>query len=139
MRNWFRDSNPFLEYDTIIHQLHEGDLIEIDRGKYRHWALCESKQNKNVLCFHVSKTPDFETKRENIPKIEACIRYESLINVLLNEGKEMSKCRVNNQSSKAEELMKKEEIKSPPDINGIINELHEIAETIHTVEYDPKV
>jgi hypothetical protein len=87
----------------------------------------------------VSKTPDFETKRENIPKIEACIRYESLINVLLNEGKEMSKCRVNNQSSKAEELMKKEEIKSPPDINGIINELHEIAETIHTVEYDPKV
>jgi hypothetical protein len=39
--------------------------------------------------------------------------------------------------AKAEELMKKEGINTPPNINVIIDQLHGVID--HIVEYDPKV
>jgi hypothetical protein len=137
MSGLFSDKNPFLEYDRFLNHLHRGDLIEIDRGKYRHWALCERIQNDSVWCFHVTHVPNFKIKRENRPKYEACIRYQPLRDILLNSRRVLSKCRVNNKVAKAEELMKKEGINTPPNINVIIDQLHGVID--HIVEYDPKV
>jgi hypothetical protein len=132
--------NPFLQYHEFIYGLQRGDLIEIDRGKYKHWAFCESKKNDSVWCFHVSKVANLEIKETKRFTYLACIRYELLSDILLNDGNILSKCRVNNQKSRVNDLMRKEKIiLIPSRINEVIEELHEYVKKEPIVEYHPKV
>jgi len=126
-------SDPFMEHDSIIKHLHVGDLIEINRGNYRHWVLCGEIEDKNIWCFHVSKVPKNANKRENVSKFEVCLKYELLKNILSYPN---SKCRINNQIKKAEQIMKKENIEMP-NINDVLTDLR--SKEGDVFEYNPQV
>jgi len=131
----------FLDYDSIKDfekVVSKGDLIEIDRGKHKHWAFCIKVDAHNVLCFHVTKIPNFEEDNANNKPCEklACIKRESLKEILRVDGKPCSKFRINNQEEKAREIMKSEKLTITPTFENII--LH-IESLISYVDYDPKV
>jgi len=138
MDRFLNFSNPFLEYERIIYHLNAGDLIEIDRGNYTHWAIFEKiDENSIVWCFHATRVP--RKKITQIPDFNtmACIRYETLHDILGdNQEIVLSKCRINNQEKAAQKLIEKEGIKRP-DLKVVFEELHNIKDNI--IEYDPKV
>lgn len=79
MNNFFNSPNPFLEYKRIIYHLNVGDLIEIDRGSYRHWAICEKiDQNGIVWCFHVTRVPIKKIGQKSGFNSIACIIHDVL-------------------------------------------------------------
>ncbi len=136
---FFKFSNPFLVYDGHFrHRLKSGDLIEIDRGKYKHWAICESiDKNGNIWCFHVTHVPLKMINEKVSNKMRACIIYETLPDILRAKQRLfLSKCRVNNQENFAKKLIKRKGIEEP-DLKIIFNELHIKKNGIF--DYDPKV
>jgi hypothetical protein len=138
MDDFFNASNPFLEYERIIYRLNVGDLIEIDRGSYKHWVICEKiDENGIIWCFHVTRVPIKKRNEKTGFDSMALIRCETLRDILSdNQELRLSKCRVNNQEKIAQKIMRREGIKQP-DIKKLFEELHKRRDTI--IEYDPKV
>ena len=130
----------FFDYDFIEDLkkvVSKGDLIEIDRKTHKHWAFCLKVEAHNVLCFHVTKIPNFEEDNAKNKKYEklACVKCESLKEILCVDGKTYSKFRINNQEEKAREIMKSENITIPTFENIIIH----IESLVSYVDYHPKV
>ena len=53
----FLDYNFIEDFSKVVSK---GDLIEIDRKTHKHWAFCLKVEAHNVLCYHVTKIPNFE-------------------------------------------------------------------------------
>jgi len=140
--NSFGSVGSYLEYDRIIYHLNSGDLIEIHRSSYKHWAICESiDENGTVWCFHVSGAPDDSFCETNTKEVafngKACIKYEPLFDILKdNKSSRPSLCRVNNQQNMAQKMMKTTR-NGLPDIKQVFKMLHNMKNTI--VKYDLKV
>jgi hypothetical protein len=131
----FLDYNFIEDFNKVVSK---GDLIEINRETHKHWAFCLKVEAHNVLCFHVTKIPNFEADNAKNKKFEklACIRCESLKEILCVGAKTYSKFRINNQEEKAREIMKSENITIMPTFENII--IH-IESLISYVDYHPKV
>ena len=131
----FLDYNFIEDFNKV---LSKGDLIEIDRKTHKHWAFCVKVEAHNVLCFHVTKIPNFEADNSKYKKFKklACIRCESLRDILCVGGSTFSKFRVNNQEEKAKEIMKSQKISITPTFENIIIYLESL---VNYVDYHPEV
>ena len=60
----FGSVGSFMDYDRVVFHLSPGDLVEVHRGRYRHWVICESIDGTGtVWCFHmtaVGQEPDLD-------------------------------------------------------------------------------
>lgn len=102
-------SGSFLNFDELVRRnLQEGDLIEVDRGTYNHWAFYAGQcDNGTHWCFHVTTTGDgdFEKKgalMSNGSKATAAIKKHKLKEILDDsDSKKPSLARVNNKIAEA--------------------------------------
>ncbi|CAG2107866.1 unnamed protein product [Medioppia subpectinata] len=104
----------FKDYNEIFvdPQLKRGAMVEIERGWFKHWALCESTTGAIVWCYHVTshkKNSIGSNGRNNGSKGWIC--YETLRDIIQKEGADGTDvkpgydlCRVNNQESRAQRL-----------------------------------
>ena len=137
----FLDYNFIEDFNKV---LSKGDLIEIDRKTHKHWAFCIKVEAHNVLCFHVTKIPNFEADNSKLRlyikykkfKKLACIRCESLRDILCVGGSTFSKFRVNNQEEKAIEIMKSQKMSITPTFENIIIYLESL---VNYVDYHQEV
>lgn len=102
--------SSFLSYKELIEKdLQPGDLIEVDRGAYNHWAMYTDKcENGTHWCFHVTTSDgDFEKKealmsRTNGSNAVAAIKKHKLKDILEdNDSKKPSMARINNKTNEA--------------------------------------
>ena len=113
-----------------------GDLIEVHRGVYKHWAICESVEYcgdwQTIWCFHVGVIYEEDTPH-------GVISYEPLTDILADSGHiNPSKCRINNQETNAEYWIAKEDgLYKEPNLDRVFEELHEKKDKIR-VKYDLK-
>ena len=102
-----------------------GDLIEVNRGTYSHWVICEDLEEEfgqgdyTYNCFHVT---DIIGKYVSIGQI----RKEKLSDILANSGcKTPSKCRINNQKSNVQYwISKKGDLHKYPYLDRVFKDLN---------------
>lgn len=102
------NKSSFLNYNELVRRdLKPGDLIEIDRGSYNHWAMFSNKSDNGThWCFHVTTASgDFEKKSALMSKINnavAGIKKHKLKDILEDsESKTPSQARINNKIEEA--------------------------------------
>ena len=131
-----KPSSSFNEgsYGRVAKKVERGDLIEVKRGNYSHWLICESVESDGtVWCFHVSSEYG-SSSFSGRPTEDVIIKYQKLEDVLkdTDDGKP-SPFRVDNQKSMAEMHLKGREC---PDLDAVFSQLHEKKGS--KVEYDWK-
>jgi len=103
-------SSSFLTYTELIEKdLQPGDLIEIDRGTYNHWAMYTGKcENGTHWCFHVTTTDgDFEKMGalmsfSSVSNAVAAIKKHKLLDIINDtDSKKSSMARINNKIQEA--------------------------------------
>ncbi|CAG2162122.1 unnamed protein product [Oppiella nova] len=116
----FGRTGSFLEYDRVKHLLSRGDLIEVLRGRYRHWVFFESVDYYgNVMCFHITAVHDGDAddkgtdltrtgvRKEMSFNGKALLKYEPLEDILKDaDSPQPSLCRINNQEIMASQMLK---------------------------------
>jgi hypothetical protein len=131
------EAGTFLDYQQLSKiNIEVGDLIEVLRKPYRHWVIVESVVCGIPMCFHIGSIPGM-TDEEALKQNRACIRYEPLFDILLNNTeKTPSTFRINNQESNVDKYKNKLGERWPTNHN--VNEelviLHENKGTV--VYYD---
>lgn len=100
--------SSFLNYDELVaRDLQPGDLIEIDRGTYNHWAMFSNKSDNGTFwCFHVTTVDgDFEKKGAILSSARnafAGIKKHKLKDIIEdNASKKPSQARINNKIEEA--------------------------------------
>lgn len=100
--------SSFLNYDELVERgLQPGDLIEIDRGTYNHWAMFANKSDNGThWCFHVTTIDgDFDKKgalMSSARNAAAGIIKHKLKDILEdNDSKKPSQARINNKTEEA--------------------------------------
>ncbi len=116
-------SESFMTYEVFMSKCppQKSDILEINRGKYFHYALydCDS------MCFHITLDDGDYEIFDPVIGMKAYIRYHHLKNILANNKKETpSKVRVNNQEDRA-----KEEGLNPRNPDEIITQLKNLVNT----------
>lgn len=111
------NKSSFLNYNELVEKdLKPGDLIEIDRGTYNHWAMFSNKSdNGSHWCFHVTTIDgDFEKKgalMSSARNVVAALKKHKLKDILDdNDSKQPSLARINN---KIEEAKRKNYVPRP--------------------------
>lgn len=139
----------FLEYDRVLFHLNPGDLIEVHRGRYRHWVLCEDiDESGTVWCFHVTAVgqydPELDAPFDESVRItkevsfngKAWLKYQPLDDILRDTPDQtLSKCRVNNQTGMALKMLNAVRNQAP-DITQVFKRLHELKDRLFS--YDLK-
>ncbi|CAG2181537.1 unnamed protein product, partial [Oppiella nova] len=139
----FGRAGSFLEYDRVIHHMSRGDLIEVLRGRYRHWAIFESVDHYgNVMCFHITAVDngyaddmDTDLTRTGVRKEisfngKALLKYEPLEDILKDtDSPQPSLCRINNQEIMASKMLKTIG-NQLPDLDQVFTTLHQMKDTI---------
>lgn len=117
--------SSFFNYNELVEKdLKPGDLIEIDRGTYNHWAMFSNKSDNGThWCFHVTTIDgDFEKKGAMMSSARnavAALKKHKLKDILDdNESKQPSLARINN---KIEEAKRKNYV--PRQIEEVIENL----------------
>lgn len=130
------NKSSFLNYNELVEKdLKPGDLIEIDRGTYNHWAMFSNKsENGTYWCFHVTAAGgDFEKKgamMSSVGNAAACIKKHKLKDIIEdNDPKNPSLARINN---KIEEAKRKKCV--PRTIERVIENLEKLKDK--TVGYN---
>lgn len=120
--------SSFLNYDELVaRDLNPGDLIEIDRGTYNHWAMFSNRcDNGTYWCFHVTTVDgDFEKKGALLSSARnalAGIKKHKLRDIIEdNDSKKPSQARINN---KIEEAKRKKCLPLP--IDKVIQNLEKL-------------
>ncbi|XP_054159050.1 phospholipase A and acyltransferase 1-like [Oppia nitens] len=141
----FASGGSFIDYERIIYHLTPGDLIEIQRNKYKHWVLFESVDSMgNVWCYHVSAVGQHMMDDEVADGLRkevsfngnALLKYEPLIDILKdNECLQPSLCRINNQSLMAKEMLKTTNNQMPV-LDQVLSHLNRLKDSI--LKYDLK-
>ena len=104
----FGTVGSFLEYDELTKLVKKGDLIEVHRGTYRHWVICESiDSNGTVWCFHVTPVEkaksmvnifgesEYYIGSKIVTEDKAVLKYESIDDILRDTPDQSpSKCHV---------------------------------------------
>lgn len=98
-------ASKFCSYNELIERdLQRGDLIEIDRGAYNHWAFYAGQcENGTHWCFHVTSTKKKDILKSIINGSEAAaIKKHKLKEILEDtDSKKPSLARVNNKINEA--------------------------------------
>ena len=110
----------YLEYDQVVPMLKPGDLIEIRRYTYKHWAMFHKRVGNTVWCYHISEILTDKGK--------ATVFYEPLDLILKESDGNLSPCRINNQEQTAEDMKTKHGTQSP-DINEVFSILHDLRDS----------
>ncbi|CAG2117378.1 unnamed protein product [Medioppia subpectinata] len=138
----FGKTGSFLEYERIIHHLNSGDLIEVLRGPYKHWAIFESVDRfGNCMCFHITAIEepidhnDSGLEKNDVRKEisfdgKALLKYEPLLDILKDsDSPKPSMCRINNQEIMGQR-MRKMINNQIPDLNQVFKVLHAFKDTV---------
>jgi hypothetical protein len=136
----FGSVGSYLEYERIIYHINSGDLIEIHRNSYKHWAICERiDENGIIWCFHVTGTQLIDNcndTKEVAFNGKASIKYEPLLDILKdNNCSTPSLCRINNQKIMAQNMLKTTR-NQMPDTKEVFKMLHRLKDSF--VKYDLK-
>lgn len=122
------NKSSYFNYDELVGRgLKPGDLIEIDRGAYNHWAMFSDKDDNGThWCFHVTTADgDFEKKgamMSSARNVLASIKKHKLKDILEdNDSKKPSQARINN---KVEEAIRKKCVPLP--IEKVIENLEQL-------------
>ena len=124
----------FLNYNEIKAIVKRGDLIEIQRDKYKHWAICQSSEpGRPIWCYHISfegpdpyedldseddDQQDGERLIDYYADGQAIIKYEPLKDILSYKwGQNPSLCRVNNLVNQVQQFMLS--LGPVPDLNRV--------------------
>ena len=121
------------EYESIVCEMKKGDLLEIDRGVYKHWVMVESIcSDATVWCFHVTTVERDQEQFQNEKSFngKAVLKYEPLIDILRDtvDGSQ-SPFKVNNQEHMARKHLAKSG-KRAPDLSKVLQTLHVVKDRV---------